>query len=79
MVKISDVIGEVVSYTPVIRVVVDIVSTCFSVLRSAISQVEAETKQLEEIHRWLKDNDVNTFSDFYSEYIETGKYKMKGK
>lgn len=62
---LSTEIGKVISYMPVIRCIVSIVADTLRILRTAISDVEEQATQIQEIHDWLKVNDVNTFEEVY--------------
>lgn len=68
---ISEIFGNAVSYIPVIRAVVSIFTGIISISAGAVRQVENEIKQIESIHRWLKDNDVNTFTEYYEKEFMT--------
>lgn len=63
--RISEIFGTAVSYVPVVRCVIGIVTTVFRVLQSSTTEIETQVKEVEAIHRWLKDNDVNTFTEYY--------------
>lgn len=62
---IGEIFRDAVSYIPVVRAVVDIVTCIIRISASAVNEVEAQVEQIESIHRWLEDNNVNTFSEFY--------------
>lgn len=51
---LSTEIGKVISYLPVVRYVVSIIADTLHILRTAVSQIENETKQIENVHKWLK-------------------------
>lgn len=70
---LSTEIGKVISYLPVVRYVVGIIADTLHILRTAVSQIENETKQIENVHKWLKDNDVNTFEELYDKQFNKDK------
>lgn len=72
---LSSEIGKVISYLPVVRYVVSIIADTLHILRTAVSQIENETKQIENVHKWLKDNDVNTFEELYDKQFNKEKNK----
>lgn len=69
---IGEIFGNAVSYIPVVRAVVDIVTCIIRISASAVNEVETQIKQIESIHRWLEDNNVNTFSEFYDKQFDKG-------
>lgn len=69
---IAKLFGNAVSYIPVVRAVVDIVTCIIRISAGAVNEVETQVKQIESIHRWLEDNDVNTFREYYEREFEKG-------
>lgn len=67
---IGKVFGNAVSYIPVVRAVIDIVTCIVKLSAGAVSSIETQIEQIESIGRWLKDNDVNTFSEYYEKEFE---------
>lgn len=63
-------VGEVfriaVGYIPVVRVIFDIFASIIKLSGVSVAQIETQIKQVESITRWLRDNDVNTFSEYYN-------------
>lgn len=69
---IAKLFGNAVSYIPVVRAVVDIITCIVRISAGAVNEVETQVKQIESIHRWLEDNDVNTFREYYEREFEKG-------
>lgn len=67
---IGKIFGNAVSYIPVVRAVVDIVACIIRISAGAVNEVETQVKNVESISRWLRDNDVNTFSEYYDKQFE---------
>lgn len=67
---IGKIFRDAVSYIPVVRAVVDIVSCIIRISAGAVNEVETQVKSIESISRWLRDNDVNTFSEYYDKQFE---------
>lgn len=61
----SEICGKALSYVPVVRVIANIVVAIMRITNNSIVEIENEVKQIESINRWLKDNDVNTFTEYY--------------
>lgn len=70
---IGEIFGTAVSYIPVIRAVADIVTCIIKLSSGAVTSIEAQIKQIESIYRWLEDNNVNTFSEFYDKQFNKEK------
>lgn len=66
----SEVLGKALSYVPVVRVVSNIVIAIIRITSSSVAEIEAQVEQIESINRWLKDNDVNTFTEYYDKVFE---------
>lgn len=62
---ISQLLRTTISYIPVVRFIVDVVANILSISSASVSDVEAKIKEIEAVGRWLKDNDVNTFTEYY--------------
>lgn len=62
---IGKIFRTAISYIPVVRCIVDLIASVLSVSASASSEIEAKIKEVEAIGRWLRDNNVNTFSEYY--------------
>lgn len=63
--SIGKVFRDAVSFIPVVRVIVGILTDIIKLSSGSINEIETQIKQIESIGHWLKDNDVNTFSEYY--------------
>lgn len=70
---IGKIFRDAVGYIPVVRVIVDIVTCIVRISSGAVNEVEKKVDEIEAIHRWLKDNSVNTFSEYYEKVYDKGK------
>lgn len=68
--SVGEVFRTAVGYIPVFRVVFDICSCIIRLSSGSITTIESQIKQIESISRWLKDNDVNTFSEYYNKFFD---------
>lgn len=67
---VAKIFGNAVSYIPVVRAVIDIITAVIKLSAGAVNEIQTQVEQIESIHRWLKDNDVNTFSEYYEKEFE---------
>lgn len=63
--RVGEILGTALDFVPIVRSVASIVVGIVRIVSASVSEVEAQIKEIEAINRWLKDNSVNTFTEYY--------------